>query len=66
MTITEAETNRYYKTFAASHGSEYISHVSIKEADQGCELHMGFEGKAKSTSAKILNALDGMDDERRY
>ncbi|MEL6389628.1 MAG: SRPBCC family protein [Bacteroidota bacterium] len=57
MTITESVTNSHYVTHAASHGSEYRSSMIVKEAGEGSELTMTFEGKPQTFMAKVMAAI---------
>lgn len=59
MWVTGAETNRYYETRAESHGSVYISKLSIEERDKNCVLSMGFEGIPQSVMSKLMGAVFG-------
>jgi carbon monoxide dehydrogenase subunit G len=57
MWITEAVENEYYKAAANSHGSQYLSTITIQEENEQCLLRMTFEATPVSTGAKIMNGL---------
>ena len=57
MWITESKENEYYQTRAESHGSVYISKLSLNESDNLTELTMSFEGIPQTATAKILSFL---------
>ena len=57
MWITESKENEYYQTRAESHGSVYISKLSLNEGDNLTELTMSFEGIPQTATAKILSFL---------
>lgn len=61
MWITDYEENKFYRTRAESHGAIYISELTIREAEGGCFLGMGFEGQSITFGAKIMAfVFDGM------
>jgi uncharacterized membrane protein len=59
MWITDAAENEFYQTRAESHGSIYISKLTITQADNGVVLSMGFDGQAQSFGAKLMYGLMG-------
>jgi len=59
MWVTEAESNKYYKTRAESHGAIYISTMAIEDKGDTCVLSMGFEGEPVSFGAKVGNFFMG-------
>lgn len=59
MWVTDAVEREYYSTRAESHGSVYISRLSLIESAGNTILTMSFYGEAKSFTAKILSALMG-------
>ena len=54
MWITESKENEYYQTRAESHGSIYISRLSISQESGHCQLIMSFTGEFVTLTAKIL------------
>lgn len=59
MWITDAENNDYYITRAESHGSVYITKLSLRNNGSGSLLTMSFNGIAQSISAKFLSLIMG-------
>jgi len=59
MWVTDSVENEYYSTRAESHGSIYISRLSLTESDGITTLTMSFSGEAQSILAKILSTLMG-------
>lgn len=59
MWITESVENEYYKTRAESHGSIYITKLSLKESDNITTFDMSFEGQAVSFGAKLMYGVMG-------
>ncbi len=59
MWITEAEKNRFYATRAESHGSVYISRLSIEEKDGVSLLTFDFSAEFETIGAKIMSFLTG-------
>ncbi len=57
--ITDSETNEYYSTRAESHGSVYITKLSLTAIDNGTLLTMSFNGIPQSFIAKIFSFLMG-------
>ena len=58
MWITDAVDNSYYRTRAESHGSIYISTLSVESIEDQCtKLTMTFHGEAQSLLMKILSVL---------
>jgi carbon monoxide dehydrogenase subunit G len=59
MWITDAEENAFYATRAESHGSIYITHLTIVEQDGGTLLTMNFGAELQSFTAKVMSATMG-------
>lgn len=59
MWVTDAETNKYYRTRAESHGAIYISTMSIEDRGDTSIISMGFEGEAVTFGAKVGNFIFG-------
>lgn len=59
MWITHAKKNEYYQTRAESHGSIYISRLSITKEIDSVDLEMSFESQGSSFMTKIMNGLFG-------
>lgn len=59
MWITEAQENNFYKVRAESHGSIYLSTISVSETENGTLMVMDFEGKPQTIGAKIMLGLMG-------
>ncbi len=59
MWVTDAIENKLYKTRAESHGSIYITTVSIEDIDDGCILMQEFEGQPQKIMGKIMMGLMG-------
>lgn len=59
MWITEAKNNEFYNTRAESHGSVYLTTVSITESEGTVFLNMEFKGEAKTFGAKIMSFIFG-------
>ena len=57
MWITDAVDNEYYSTHAESHGSVYITRLSLEDSGSGTRLKMAFTGKAQTVVAKLLAFL---------
>lgn len=57
MWITEEKVNSYYQTRAESHGSVYISRLSIDEKTDHCMLTMEFKGESNTLGAKVGNFI---------
>lgn len=57
MWITDAKDNEYYATRAESHGSVYISRLSLADSSNGTLLEMSFTGIPQTAVAKILSFL---------
>ena len=55
MWITDYVENEYYKTRAESHGSIYISNLSLKPAEGMTRLTMSFSAEPQSVVAKIFS-----------
>ena len=60
MWVTDSVENDYYVTRAESHGSVYISRLSVTESAGITTLTMSFSGEAQSLIARILSALMGI------
>lgn len=54
MWITEAEENAFYRTRAESHGSIYLTEVSLQPTINGTQLTMNFTGLPQSILAKAM------------
>jgi hypothetical protein len=59
MWITYSEVNEYYCTRAKSHGSVYISKLSLSDSGSSTLLTMSFSGIAQTSMAKILSFVMG-------
>ena len=59
MWITDAETNSHYHTRAESHGSVYMTKLSVQDSGSGSLLTMSFTGIPQSILAKILSFVMG-------
>ena len=59
MWITDSEVNEYYCTRAESHGSVYITKLSLKSIDNSTVLTMSFNGIPQSIIAKVLSFVMG-------
>lgn len=59
MWITDAVENEFYGTRAESHGSIYITRLSLKESGNNTLLSMSFTGLAQTMVAKVLSFLMG-------
>ena len=59
MWVTDSVENEYYSTRAESHGSIYVSRLSLTDKGQSTVLSMSFSGEANSLSAKIISTLMG-------
>lgn len=57
MWITEEQVNSYYQTRAESHGSVYVSRLSIDEKGDHCILTMEFTGESTTFGAKVGNFI---------
>jgi len=57
MWITDSVVNEYYATRAESHGSVYITKLSLKESDGSTLLTMSFNGIPQTFAAKVLSFL---------
>jgi len=57
MWITDSVVNENYATRAESHGSVYITKLSLKECEGSTLLTMSFNGIPQTFSAKILSFL---------
>lgn len=60
MWITESVENEYYCTRAESHGSVYISRLSLSEAGNYTLLTMTFTAEAQTLPVKIISAIMGI------
>jgi carbon monoxide dehydrogenase subunit G len=59
MWITDSVVNEYYCTRAESHGSVYITRLSLKDSGDTTLLTMSFNAIAQTGIAKILSLLMG-------
>lgn len=59
MWITSAEMNVFYETRAESHGSIYLTKVSILEKDNRIILTQEFEGISQKIIGKIMMKIMG-------
>lgn len=57
MWITESVVNEYYCTRAESHGSVYITKLSLKDSESCTLLTMSFSAIEQTSLAKILSFL---------
>ena len=60
MWITESVENEYYCTRAESHGSVYITKLSLSETARNTLLTMSFTGEAQALIVKIVSACMGV------
>ena len=60
MWITEAVENQYYATRAESHGSVYISRLSLSETGSNTLLTISFTAEAQKLLVKIVSACMGV------
>ena len=60
MWITESVENVYYCTRAESHGSVYVTKLSLKESGTNTLLTMSFAAKAQTLAIKIISACMGV------
>lgn len=59
MWITDYSENEYYQTRAESHGSIYISRLSLERIGVKTKLTMTFSAEAQTTFAKIFSFCMG-------
>ena len=59
MWVTDSVENEHYSTRAESHGSVYVSRLSLTESAGITTLTMSFSGEAQSLVARILSTLMG-------
>ena len=57
MWVTDSVENEYYCTRAESHGSVYISRLSLIESKGVSTLTMSFAGEPQTFIAKLLSAI---------
>jgi len=57
MWITDAVVGEYYATRAESHGSVYLSQLSLKEEDSKTTLTMSFTGNPQTVVANVVSFL---------
>ena len=57
MWITDVVENEYYCTRAESHGSVYITKLSLKEVEGVTTLAMSFTAEAQSIFVKIVSVV---------
>jgi carbon monoxide dehydrogenase subunit G len=60
MWITESVENEYYCTRAESHGSIYITRLSLSERGNNTLLTMSFTGESQTLMVKIISACMGV------
>tara|TARA_R110001583_G_scaffold10179_8_gene47363 strand:+ start:11013 stop:11462 length:450 start_codon:yes stop_codon:yes gene_type:complete len=59
MWITNYKENEYYQTRAESHGSVYISKLSIKRVENQTKLTMSFSAEAQTFFVKLFSLFMG-------
>ena len=59
MWITDCVENKYYQTRAESHGSIYISRLSVERVENRTKLTMSFSAEAQTFFVKIFSACMG-------
>ena len=59
MWITEYIENEYYQTRAESHGSIYISKLSLERSGQNTNLTMSFSSEATTFFVKLISSFMG-------
>lgn len=59
MWITDYVENNYYQTRAESHGSIYISRLSLERVRENTKLTMSFTAEAQTFFVKILSVFMG-------
>lgn len=59
MWVTHAVDNQLYKTRAESHGSIYITSVSIEDKGDRCILSQEFQGNPQKMMGKIMMGMMG-------
>jgi polyketide cyclase/dehydrase/lipid transport protein len=59
MWITEAVTYEYYCTRAESHGSVYLTRLSLSEIEGKTNLTMSFSGEAQTFFVKLISIFMG-------
>jgi uncharacterized membrane protein len=59
MWITDYAENDYYQTRAESHGSIYISRLSLERVGENTKLTMSFTAEAQTFFVKIMSAVMG-------
>ena len=57
MWITESTENEFYCTRAESHGSVYVSKLSLSESNGVTVLTMSFKAKPQTFMARVLSRL---------
>lgn len=57
--ITESVEKEHYCTRAESHGSIYVTRVSVKSSDSGTKISMTFSGTPQTFMAKTMSFLMG-------
>ena len=60
MWITDSVEKKYYRTRAESHGSVYITKLSLSAFKGKTILTMSFSAEAQTTFVKILSLIMGM------
>ena len=59
MWITDYVENNYYQTRAESHGSIYISRLSLERVRENTKLTMSFTAEAQTFPVKIISVCMG-------
>ena len=59
MWVTEEDEPNSYHVRAESHGSIYLTTMSLEQTGDGVDLAMEFEGQTQSIGAKIMWGLTG-------
>ena len=59
MWVTDSSENEFYKVRAESHGSVYLTNVTLEDSNGNTQLTMDFESIPQSISAKVMAFLMG-------
>lgn len=59
MWITDYAENDFYQTRAESHGSVYISRLTVESLGEDTRLTMSFSGEAQTFFVKLIAAIMG-------
>ncbi len=59
MWITDLDEGRFYEARAESHGSVYLSRMTVEPKGDGSRLTMSFNGQPQTFGAKVMWALTG-------